>query len=71
MNRIVSTLPRALSSLLLVLLVLLFVLSGAACRGDDAGALGGADEVVDDSDASPVAGAIQGSFAVATTGEAT
>ena len=51
-------------------LLLLSVLSGAACRGDDTGEPPGSDAELDDSDASPIAGAIQGSFAVSSTGEA-
>jgi hypothetical protein len=51
-------------------LLLIFALSGAACRGDDVGEPPGNDAELDDSDASPIAGAIQGSFAVSSTGEA-
>ena len=54
-----------------LLVVLASVLSGAACRGDQAETPGGKDAELDDSDASPIAGAIQGSFAVSSTGEAT
>jgi len=67
MIRILSTLYRAFLSLLLIMIL---VLSGAACRGDDAGERRDKDAEQDDSDASPIAGAIQGSFAVSSTGEA-
>ncbi len=79
MIRILSTL-RALHgsvqrctyrTLLPLVLALLSVLSGAACRDDQVDAPRGTDIALDDSDASPVAGAIQGSFAVSSTGEAT
>ena len=54
-----------------LLLVMASVLSGAACRDDQADLPRGKDVELDDSDASPIAGAIQGSFAVSSTGEAT
>ena len=57
-----------------VLPLVLFIacaLSGAACRGDDTIAPPGVKIEPDDSDASPIAGTIQGSFAVSSTGEAT
>ncbi|MEO5729521.1 MAG: SpvB/TcaC N-terminal domain-containing protein, partial [Byssovorax sp.] len=54
-----------------LLLVLATALSGAACRGDDGDPPRGEDVALDDSDASPIAGAIQGSFAVSSIGEAT
>ena len=54
-----------------LLLVIISVLSGAACRGDEVDTPRGKDAELDDSDASPVAGAIQGSFAVSSIGEAT
>ncbi|MEO5728858.1 MAG: hypothetical protein ABI134_11545, partial [Byssovorax sp.] len=54
-----------------LLLVIISVLSGAACRGDEADLPRGEDVALDDSDASPIAGAIQGSFAVSSIGEAT
>jgi len=53
-----------------LLLLLLSGLSGAACQGDDAAERPGDDAELDDSDASPIAGAIQGAFAVSSTGEA-
>ncbi|MFS8069612.1 MAG: SpvB/TcaC N-terminal domain-containing protein, partial [Byssovorax sp.] len=59
---------RALFPLLLFFTV---ALSGAACRDDDGDVRGWQDDATDDSDASPIAGAIRGSFAVASTGEAT
>jgi hypothetical protein len=46
-------------------------LSGAACRGDDTIAPAAVTVALDDSDASPIAGTIQGSFSVSSTGEAT
>jgi hypothetical protein len=54
-------------------LLLFFVaaLSGAACRDDEGDALGGVDRELEDSEASPIAGAVQGAFAVSSTGEAT
>jgi hypothetical protein len=58
-------------ALLPLLLILASVLCGAACRGDQADPSQGEDAELDDSDASPIAGAIQGSFAVSGTGEAT
>ena len=54
-----------------LLVILACALSGAACRGDDANTPSGRAVELDDSDASPVAGTIQGSFAVSSTGEAT
>ena len=54
-----------------LLFVVACALGGAACRGDDTTLPPGATVELDDSDASPVAGAIQGSFAVSSTGEAT
>ncbi len=54
-----------------LLLVIISVLSGAACRDDQAELPRDKDVELDDSDASPIAGAIQGSFAVSSTGEAT
>ena len=54
-----------------LLLGIISVLSGAACRDDQVDAPQGKDAELDDSDASPIAGAIQGSFAVTSTGEAT
>ena len=57
-------------ALLPLLLFLASALSGAACRGDDADTPRDEDAELDDSDASPIAGAIQGSFAVSSTGEA-
>ena len=54
-----------------IVLVLACVLGGAACRGDDPIAPPGSTIVLDDSDASPVVGTIQGAFAVSSTGEAT
>ncbi|MEO5725627.1 MAG: SpvB/TcaC N-terminal domain-containing protein, partial [Byssovorax sp.] len=59
---------RAVFPLLLFFAV---ALGGAACRDDEGNVRGGKDDAFDDSDASPTAGAIQGSFAVASTGEAT
>jgi RHS repeat-associated protein len=56
---------------LALLLVLFFVLSGAACRGNETVAPPGTDPELSDSDASPIAGAVQGSFAVSSTGEVT
>ncbi|MEO5730154.1 MAG: SpvB/TcaC N-terminal domain-containing protein, partial [Byssovorax sp.] len=60
-----------LRAFLPIFLVLALVLSGAACRGDDTETPPGQDVELDDSDASPIAGTIQGSFAVTSTGEAT
>ncbi|MEO7592086.1 MAG: SpvB/TcaC N-terminal domain-containing protein, partial [Byssovorax sp.] len=54
-----------------LLLALATALSGAACRGDEADPPRGEDVALDDSDASPIAGTIAGSFAVTGTGEAT
>ena len=54
-----------------LLLVITSVISGAACRGNETGAPPDKGPELDDSDASPIAGAIQGSFAVSGTGEAT
>ncbi len=54
-----------------LLFVIASALGGAACRGDDTNALPAKEKELDDSDASSVAGAIQGSFAVSSTGEAT
>jgi RHS repeat-associated protein len=53
-----------------LILLLLSALSGAACQCDDTTAPGDEDAELDDSDASPIAGAIQGAFAVSSTGEA-
>ena len=61
----------AYRALLPLLLFLACALSGAACQCDPEDAGGGNADVDDDSDASPIAGAIQGSFAVSSTGEAT
>ena len=58
-------------ALLPFILVLISVLSGAACRDDEVDTPRVKDAEMDDSDASPIAGAIQGSFAVSSTGEAT
>ena len=58
-------------ALLPLLLFFAAALSGAACRDDDGDALGGKDAERDDSDASPIAGAVQGAFSVSSTGEAT
>jgi hypothetical protein len=65
-----SVLRWSYRAFLPLLLLLLSGLSGAACRGDDAGERPGDDAELDDSDASPIAGAIQGAFAVSSTGEA-
>jgi RHS repeat-associated protein len=54
-----------------LLLFFASALSGVACQCDDANAPRDEDAELDDSDASPIAGAIQGSFAVSSTGEAT
>src|SRR5689334_22757893 len=54
-----------------LLLVIISVLSGAACRGDETAPPRGEDAELDDADSSPIAGALQGSFAVSSTGEAT
>jgi len=62
-----ARLCRALRPLLLFFAS---ALSGAACRGDDSEAPGEEDVALDDSDDSPIAGAIQGAFAVSSTGEA-
>ncbi|MEP7126921.1 MAG: FG-GAP-like repeat-containing protein, partial [Byssovorax sp.] len=58
-------------ALLPLLLVLGLVLSGAGCRSDDPPAQPFGLPALDDSDASPVAGTIQGAFAVGSTGEST
>jgi hypothetical protein len=52
-------------------LALACMFSGAACRGDQEDTPLADDGSGDDSDASPIAGAIRGSFAVSSTGEAT
>ncbi|MEP7126454.1 MAG: SpvB/TcaC N-terminal domain-containing protein, partial [Byssovorax sp.] len=79
MIRIVSTL-RSLANvlgrctyrtLLFLVLVLACVVGGAACRSDDTVTPPFSLPVLDDSDASPVAGTIPGSFAVSSTGEST
>ena len=54
-----------------LLVLLACALSGVACRGDATNAPPRVTPELDDSDASPVAGTIQGSFAVSSTGEAT
>ena len=61
----------AVRAFLPLLLGIISVLSGAACRDDQAELPRDKDVELDDSDASPIAGAIQGSFAVSSTGEAT
>jgi RHS repeat-associated protein len=58
-------------TLLPLVLLISCALSGAACRGDDTIAPAGVAVALDDSDASPIAGTIQGSYAVSSTGEAT
>ncbi|MEP7126663.1 MAG: SpvB/TcaC N-terminal domain-containing protein [Byssovorax sp.] len=76
---ILSTLPtfagsitrRAGQALLPLLLVVGFVLSGAGCRSDNPPAQPLGLPTLDDSDTSPVAGTIQGAFAVSSTGEST
>ena len=55
-------------ALLPLLLFFASALSGAACRCDDAEAPREEDVALDDSDDSPIAGAIQGAFAVSSTG---
>ncbi|MFS8070668.1 MAG: hypothetical protein ACMG6S_30250, partial [Byssovorax sp.] len=60
----------ACRAVFLLLLVLATALGGAACRGEEAALPRGEDVELDDSDASPIAGAIQGSFAVSSSGEA-
>ena len=59
------------SALVPLVFALACALGGAACRGDDTVAPPGSTVDLDDSDASPVAGTIQGSFAVSSTGEGT
>ncbi len=54
-----------------LLLFFAAALSGVACRDDEGDALRGEDSKLDDSEASPIAGALQGVFSVSSTGEAT
>ena len=70
LSAVPSTLRGPRPSLLLVLL-LAVVLGGAACRDDEQSRYVGENPDLSEADASPIAGTIQGSFAVSPTGEAT